>query len=83
MNPWLFTALFLLACLAAPFIVCARGDAMSGLVGLESGSLMAAMILLLLAIGYNRDPFVDLALALALLALGGGLVFARFLERWL
>jgi multisubunit Na+/H+ antiporter MnhF subunit len=28
-------------------------------------------------------PFYDLALAAALLAFGGGLVFVRFLERWL
>jgi multicomponent Na+:H+ antiporter subunit F len=83
MNPWLLTAAILLLCLIAPFILCARGDAISRLIGLEAGSLMTAMILLLLAVGFNRDPFTDLALALALLSFGGGLVFARFLERWL
>ena len=83
MNPWLVTALFLFVCMIAPFLLCARGDAISRLVGLESGSTMAATILLLLAVGFNRDPFTDLALALALLGFGGGLVFARFLERWL
>ena len=83
MNPWLVTAAFLLLCMAAPFILCARGDAVSRLVGLEAGGTMATMILLLLAVGFNRDPFTDLALALALLSFGGGLVFARFLERWL
>ena len=83
MNPWLVTAAFLLLCMVAPFILCARGDAVSRLVGLEAGGTMATMILLLLAVGFNRDPFTDLALALALLSFGGGLVFARFLERWL
>jgi len=83
MNPWLIAAAFLLLCLVAPFLICARGDAISRLVGLEAGSAMVTMILLLLAIGFNRDPFTDLALALALLSFGGGLVFARFLQRWL
>jgi len=83
MNPWLVTAAFLLLCMVAPFILCARGDAVSRLVGLEAGGTMASVILLLLAVGFNRDPFTDLALALALLSFGGGLVFARFLERWL
>ena len=83
MNPWLFTAVFLLVCLIAPFLLCARGDAMSRLVGLEAGSVLVTLILLVLAVGFNRDPFTDLALTLALLAFGGGLVFARFLQRWL
>ena len=82
MNPWLITAAFLLVCLIAPFTLCARGDEMSRLVGLEAGTAMVTVILLLLAVAFNRDPFTDLALALALLAYGGGLVFARFLERW-
>jgi multisubunit Na+/H+ antiporter MnhF subunit len=83
MNPWLITAAGVLACMIACFIVCVRGDAMSRLVGLEAGGAMTAIILLLLAEGYHRIPFVDLALTLALLAFGGALVFARFLERWL
>ena len=41
------------------------------------------LILILLAQGMNRPSLYDLALALSLLAFGGGLVFARFLERWL
>ena len=40
-------------------------------------------MLLLLAEGFGRAPFTDLAVALALLSFGGGLVFARFLERWM
>ena len=56
---------------------------MSRLVGLEAGSVMAVIVLLLLAEGFHRQPFVDVALTLALLSFGAGLVFARFLERWL
>jgi len=38
---------------------------------------------MLLAHGFQRFPFYDIALAAALLSFGGGLVFIRFLERWL
>ena len=38
------------------------------------------LILALLAEGFNRPEFIDVALALALLAFGGGMVFVRFLE---
>jgi multisubunit Na+/H+ antiporter MnhF subunit len=34
-------------------------------------------------VGFGRYPFIDLGLAVALLSFGGGLVFARFLERWM
>lgn len=83
MDFWTLTALALLFCMIPPFLLCLKGDAVSRLVGLEAGSTMAAIILLVLAEAYHRVPFVDLALTLALLALGAGLVFTRFLERWL
>ena len=38
---------------------------------------------LLLAQAYDRAIYFDLALALALLSFAGGMVFARFLERWI
>jgi multicomponent Na+:H+ antiporter subunit F len=41
-----------------------------------------ALVLMLLAVAYHRSIYLDLALALALLTFAGGLVFARFLERW-
>ena len=44
---------------------------------------IAVVVLVVLAEAFHRVPFVDLALTLALLAFGAGLVFARFLERWL
>jgi multicomponent Na+:H+ antiporter subunit F len=39
--------------------------------------------MVLLAEGFNRPSFYDLPLTLALLSFGGGMVFARFLQRWL
>ena len=62
--------------------VCLRGAPMQRLVALEMAGTLDVMILLLLAQGFNQPPFYDLALVLALLSFAGGLVFARFLERW-
>jgi multisubunit Na+/H+ antiporter MnhF subunit len=82
-NAWLLGATVLLFSLIPCGIVVFRGDAMDRLVGLEMAGMIEVLIFILLAEGTHRVPFYDLALALALLAFGGGLVFARFLERWL
>ena len=66
-----------------PFLIVMRGDAMGRLVGLEAGATIAAILCLILSEQYHRAPFIDVALALALLSFGSGLVFTRFLERWL
>ncbi len=83
MSVWYWAAFILLLCMVPAFLLCIKGDAVNRLVGLEAGSTIASTILLLLAIGDNRVPFVDIALTLALLSFGAGLVFTRFLERWL
>ncbi len=84
MNPWLIAVGVMLVCLIPCGIACVlRRDAVHRLVGLEAGGLVASLIFLLLAEGFHRPMFMDLALALALLSFGGGLVFARFLERWM
>lgn len=80
---WTVAVIGLLACMAGPFIRCVHGDAVSRLIALEAGSSMCVVILLALGEAYHRVPFVDVALTLSLLTFGAGLVFARFLERWL
>jgi len=56
---------------------------MERLLGLEMAGVVEAMFLVTFALALNRSNFLDLGLAMGLLAFGGGLVFARFLERWL
>jgi len=82
-NVWLVATLALLAGLVPCGIVCLRGDVVDRLVGLEMAGVVVTLALLLLAQGFGRVVYVDLALALALLSFAGGLVFARFLERFL
>ena len=83
MNAWLISATALLFTLIPAGIVTFRGDSMDRIVGLEMASIITTLTLMLLAHGFQRIPLYDIALAAALLSFGGGLVFVRFLERWL
>jgi multicomponent Na+:H+ antiporter subunit F len=83
MNVWLLGSAVLLFGLVPCGIASFRGETMERLVGLEMAGMIITLLLVMLAEGMGRVNFYDLALALALLAFGGGLVFARFLERWL
>ena len=56
---------------------------MDRLVGLELAGTVDTLIFLSLAEGFHQAIFFDLALVLAILSFAGGLVFVRFLERWL
>ncbi len=83
MNIWLITATVMLFTLIPCGIVVFKGSPMDRIVGLEMAGLVESFLLILLAQGFHRIPFYDIALAMALLAFGGSLVFVRFLERWL
>jgi len=83
MNAWYITAIALLLCIIPCIIVCSRGDPFKRLIGLEMANAVGVMVLIALAGAIDRDFLYDLALALAFLSLGGGLVFVRFMERWL
>lgn len=83
MNLWMIAAAVLLFGLVPCGIACFRGSAMERLIGLEMGGIVICLLLILLAEAFGNANFYDLALTESLLAFGGGLVFARFLERWL
>jgi multicomponent Na+:H+ antiporter subunit F len=83
-NGWLAGALALCAGLAPCALVClpAAKDPFERLAALEMAAVMVTLALVLLAEAMQRPMLLDLALTQALLSFGGGLVFARFLERW-
>lgn len=83
MSPWLIAAFVVGACLVPCADLCLRGTVERRLVGLELSSLIVTVLLVLLTVGFRRLPFIDLPLTLAIMSLGGGLVFARFLEKHL
>jgi multicomponent Na+:H+ antiporter subunit F len=83
MNQWLWVALLLLAAVIPCGIVCLRGKVMERLAALQGAQILVVFVLLMLAKGYGREIYYDAAVILALLNLAAGLVFIRFLERWL
>lgn len=81
MNEWIIVAIVLLVGGIIPcLVVCVTASAMEGLVALQLAGEIAALVLLLLAEGFQRQPFTDLALILAVLSFVGSLVFLRFME---
>ena len=83
MSPWLVAAALFAAALLPCFVVAMRGPVPDRLVGLEALSVVETLLVVVLARGLRQSYVYDLAIALALLSFGGGLTFARFLERWL
>ncbi len=83
MNAWLIAAAALVFGLVPCLLVCARGRTMDRLAALELAGTVTVLLVVLLAEGLKRPFLYELALALALLSFPAGLVFARFLERWL
>ena len=80
-TAWLVASAILFAALVPCFVACVRGDSASRLVALEMGSVVQCLFLITLSEAFHRVVYFDLAVALALLSFGGGLTFARFLER--
>ena len=81
MNAWLWAAAVLLVLPVAPaLLVSSRGNALDRLLGLEMLSSALVLVLLVLAQGYARTSYVDVALVLAVLSFTGTLVFTRLLS---
>lgn len=83
MNLWMLASVGLLSCVIPCGIASFKGSPIDRLLGLEMLGIVATMFLLVMAEALGRPNFYDIGLTMALLAFGGGLVFARFLERWL
>lgn len=82
MNVWLIAATVLVAVQLVTGWLIFRHSAGTALVALELASSTIVLVLMMLAEGFARSPFFDLALVLMPLSFGGGLTLARALERW-
>jgi multicomponent Na+:H+ antiporter subunit F len=81
---WLAAAMAMLVAGLAPCLLATlRGEPADRLAGLIAAGPMATLVLLLLAAGYGRPAYLDVAFVLALLSFAGALVYARFLGRML
>jgi multisubunit Na+/H+ antiporter MnhF subunit len=79
-NGWLWAATVLVAALVPLAVLCVRLRAPEGVVALEAAGIDAALALLLIAQGTERQPFGDLALVLAVVSFVGAIAYLRFVE---
>jgi multisubunit Na+/H+ antiporter MnhF subunit len=81
-SSFVIAAIAMLVALVPLGVVLCRAEVMSAVVAYEAIGSVAVLVLMLLAEGFRRSGEFELAILLAVLLLGGGLVFVRFLERW-
>lgn len=82
-NPWFWAGAGVSATLIPCADMCLRGTPERRLVGMEMASLLITIAMVLFTEGFGRSIFIDIPLTLAIMSFGGGLVFARFLEKHL
>lgn len=82
MNAFVWAALGLLIGYVPLLYVVARRRPIDGLVALECGGVLLVLILMCLAEGFHRSFGYAVAIVAAVMSWIGGLVFARFLGRW-
>ena len=82
MNAFVWAALGLLTGFVPLLAVAARRRPIDGLVALECAGVLLVLVLLCLAEGFHRSFGYSVAIVAAVMSWIGGLVFARFLGRW-
>jgi multisubunit Na+/H+ antiporter MnhF subunit len=82
-SAFVIAAIAMLVAVIPCGIVMLRGKVMEAVVAYEAIGSVVIIVLVLLAQGFDRSGEFELPVLLAMLILGGGLVFVRFLERWL
>ena len=81
MNEWEIAATVLGFALIPCAGVALLAEAPSGLAAFQLGGVLLSTILMLLAEGFHRQPFIDLAVVFAPMSLVGSFMFARLMER--
>lgn len=81
MNEWEIAAAVLAGAIVPCLGVCVFATALDALASLELAGTLLSSALMALCEGFHRQPFMDLALLFAFLALLGAAAFARLMER--
>ena len=81
MNEWEIAATVLSFALIPCALMVFLASPPRGLAGMQVASVLVSTILVLLSEGFHRQPFIDLAVVFAPMALVGSFVFARLMER--
>lgn len=83
MNIWELAAQVTMFALLPLAWMCLRGEPRQRLVGFYMAGVVATLLLMMLTMAFQRMPMMDVAITLALMSFGGGIVFAHFFERHL
>jgi multisubunit Na+/H+ antiporter MnhF subunit len=81
MNEWEIAATALAFALIPCVLMVLLSPPPHGLAGMQVASVLTSTILVLLSEGFRRQPFIDLAVVFAPMALIGSFIFARLMER--
>jgi multisubunit Na+/H+ antiporter MnhF subunit len=81
MSVWTAASIVLIAGLLPCLLACLRRDVAAALAALNVASATSVLILVTLSVAFARQPFIDLAVVLAPLSIGGSLAFVRYLDR--
>jgi multicomponent Na+:H+ antiporter subunit F len=82
-NAFVAAAIGMVVAAIPCLLVVWRGTVMEAVIGYEAIGVITIMVLILLAEGFGRSGELELPVLLAVLVLGSGLVFVRFVERGL
>jgi multisubunit Na+/H+ antiporter MnhF subunit len=82
-NAFAVAATVLLAGLLPLGVVAARRRAVDGLVALELAGAIVVLALLCFPEAFHRSSYYTVPVVAAVTSWAGGIVFARFLGRWL
>ncbi len=83
MNIWMLASQVMICSLFPLTWIVLRGSVRHRLVAFYMAGVVVTLLLMLLTMAFNRMPMMDLAITLALMSFGGGIVFVRFFARHL
>jgi multisubunit Na+/H+ antiporter MnhF subunit len=81
MNEWLWAGAAMVGLLVPCTLLAMRGGIVDRLLGFELGSVVTSLALVVLAQGFARSIYIDLALVFTAMQYGATLMIVRFLER--
>ncbi len=81
MSIWMAASIALSCGLGLCLLGCVRSDTAAALSALNLAGVVAVLEFVTLTVAFQRQPFIDLAVVLAPMSVGGTLAFVRFLER--
>jgi multicomponent Na+:H+ antiporter subunit F len=81
-RSWLNAAILLLIPMTLTGWTCFRVSTLEKLPAVQLSGSLASLLVLIYAVAVDRSIYVDVALSIAILSYGTGMLLARAMERW-